>query len=226
MRNLSRTMMGRLTALLLMGVLVAVMTGACGSDPTATPAPTATPVPPTATPVPSQPSDPAPDPTATPTPDAMMMFKSEWEDLIAAAQEEGEVTIVMGGSASRNYRPVVAVFEKSRITATSQPQRRRADGPRLAEQSADATRRCAHDQAALGTAAISCRGAGSDPSAPHPPGGYERRWLVPGEGLVLGCCDAAVCPEPWRSGVSREPGHALQHGPGHPGGHRRDELCL
>ena len=51
MRNLSRTMIGRLTALLLMGVLVAVMTGACGSDPTATPAPTATPVPPTATPV-------------------------------------------------------------------------------------------------------------------------------------------------------------------------------
>ena len=138
MRNLSRTMMGRLTALLLMGVLVAVMTGACGSDPTATPAPTATPVPPTATPVPSQASDPAPDPTATPTPDAMMEFKSEWEDLIAAAQEEGEVTIVMGGSASRNYRPVVAVFEEEfGITATVSTGSGGAQTDRvLAEQSA------------------------------------------------------------------------------------------
>ena len=113
MRDLSRTMIGRLTALLLTGVLVALVGVACGADPTATPTPqpTPTPVPPTATPVPEQPSEPAPDPTATPTPDAMMMFESEWQDLIAKAQAEGEVVIVMGGSASRNYRPVAQAFQ-------------------------------------------------------------------------------------------------------------------
>lgn len=122
MRDLSRTMIGRLTALLLTGVLIALIGVACGADPTPTPRPTATPVPPTATPVPEQPSQPSqPDPTATPTatPDAMMVFESEWADLIEAAQAEGEVIVVMGGSASRNYRPVMQAFQdKFGITTT------------------------------------------------------------------------------------------------------------
>ena len=138
MRNLSGTLIGRLTALLLLGVLIALVTAACGADPTPTPRPTATPVPPTATPVPSQPSEPAADPTATPTPDAMMMFKSDWDELLAAAQAEGEVVIVMGGSASRNYRPVAQAFEdKFGITATVSTGSGGAQTDRvLAEQSA------------------------------------------------------------------------------------------
>ena len=138
MRILKGMTIGRLAALLMLSVFVAAMTVACGADPTPTPRPTATPVPPTATPVPSESSQPAADPTATPTPDAMMMFKSEWEDLIAAAKEEGGLTIVMGGSASRNYRPVVAVFEEEfGITATVSTGSGGAQTDRvLAEQSA------------------------------------------------------------------------------------------
>ncbi len=105
MRNLRRTAAGRLAAGLLLGVLVAAVAAACGADPTPTPRPTATPIPPTATPAPAM-AEP------TPTPDAMMEFKSKWEELIAAAQDDGEVVIVMGGSASRNYRPVAEAFQE------------------------------------------------------------------------------------------------------------------
>ena len=135
MRNLSRNIVAKTAGLLLLGILVAAFTAACGADPTATPQPTATPVPPTATPVPSQP---AADPTATPTPDAMMMFESEWAELIEAAQAEGEVVIVMGGSASRNYRPVAEAFQdKFGITTTVSTGSGGAQTDRvLAEQSA------------------------------------------------------------------------------------------
>lgn len=93
--------------------LVVLAITACGADPTATPVPpTATPVPPTATPVPAQQPEQPAEPTATPTPDAMMEFKSEWEELIAAAQEEGELVVILGGSASRAFRPVVEEFGK------------------------------------------------------------------------------------------------------------------
>ena len=81
---------------------MALLLAACGADPTATPtsAPTAT----------------AP-PQATPTPDEAALFETEWAALIAAAQEEGEVTLVFGGSAGRSYRPITEFFgEKFGIT--------------------------------------------------------------------------------------------------------------
>ena len=70
---------------------------ACGADPTPTPVPTPTPTPvpePTATPVPGATAMPAPEPTATPTPDAMAAFKEEWDALIAAAKQEGELVFI------------------------------------------------------------------------------------------------------------------------------------
>ena len=75
---------------------------ACGADPTATPtsAPTAT----------------AP-PMATPTPDEAARFQTEWAALIAAAQEEGEITLAFGGAAGRMYRGITEFFgEKFGIT--------------------------------------------------------------------------------------------------------------
>ena len=74
---------------------LALVLAACGADPTATPtsAPTA-----------------APPPQATPTPDAAARFQAEWDALIEAAQEEGEVSLVFGGGAGRNYRPLANFF--------------------------------------------------------------------------------------------------------------------
>ncbi|HEY7164451.1 MAG TPA: ABC transporter substrate-binding protein [Candidatus Binatia bacterium] len=39
-------------------------------------------------------------------------FEQEWSKLIAAAQKEGTVAIASGGAPSRQYRPVVDVFQK------------------------------------------------------------------------------------------------------------------
>ena len=101
--------------------ILLAMTAACGGeDPTATPTspppePTATPTPapPTATPTPLPPGvtppptpTPAP-PTPTPTPDT---FPSEWAELIAAAQEEGEIVIALSGSDSRTGRFAFETF--------------------------------------------------------------------------------------------------------------------
>lgn len=86
---------------LIASVMVLVL-AACGQeDPTATPVPTATPT------SPPQAEEPAP----TPTPDAAAAFQAEWDALIAAAQEEGQVVLVLGGSAGRNYRPVLQFFQ-------------------------------------------------------------------------------------------------------------------
>lgn len=96
-----------ITALLLGLAAFAV---ACGADPTPTPVPTATPTPvpaPTATPVPGATAMPAPEPTATPTPDAMAAFKEEWDALIAAAQQEGELVFI---GAWGDYRPAILHF--------------------------------------------------------------------------------------------------------------------
>lgn len=72
---------------------------ACGQeDPTATPLPTATP------------TSPAQTDEPTPTPDAAAAFAAEWDELIAAAQAEPELVLVLGGSAGRNYRPIAAFF--------------------------------------------------------------------------------------------------------------------
>ena len=37
---------------------------------------------------------------------------ASWDETLAAAQQEGELVAVMGGSASRNYRPIFQYFEK------------------------------------------------------------------------------------------------------------------
>ena len=39
-------------------------------------------------------------------------FEQEWAKLIAAAKQEGTVAIASGGAPSRQYRPVVDVFQK------------------------------------------------------------------------------------------------------------------
>ena len=76
---------------------LALVLAGCGADPTATPTsvPTATP---------------PPQAAATPTPDEAALFQAEWDALIAAAQEEGELTMVFGGSAGRNFRPIAQAF--------------------------------------------------------------------------------------------------------------------
>ena len=85
--------------LVLIASAMALVLAACGQeDPTATPRPTATPVPAAA------PDEP------TPTPDAAAVFQEEWDALIAAAQAEPELVLVLGGSAGRNYRPVAEFF--------------------------------------------------------------------------------------------------------------------
>lgn len=83
-------------------LLVSLVLSACGTDPTATPVPTATPT--------AAPDVPA-GPTATPTPDAAALFQAEWDALIAAAQAEGQLTIAAGGAPSREYRGVVQQFQ-------------------------------------------------------------------------------------------------------------------
>src|SRR5262245_4954356 len=39
-------------------------------------------------------------------------FEQEWAKLIAAAKQEGKVAVASGGAPSRQYRPVVDVFQK------------------------------------------------------------------------------------------------------------------
>ena len=88
----------RVGMLVLIGSVMALVLAACGQEePTATPVPTATPPPVVAD-------------EPTPTPDAAAAFEAEWEALIAAAQAEPELVLVLGGSAGRNYRPVVEFF--------------------------------------------------------------------------------------------------------------------
>ncbi|MCH8847544.1 MAG: extracellular solute-binding protein [Chloroflexi bacterium] len=94
---------GSVVMLALIGSVMMLVLAACGQeDPTATPVPTAT-----STPVPG-----APTPEPTPTPSAAELFQVEWDALIAAAQAEGQVIIVMGGSSGRNYRPVAEFFQE------------------------------------------------------------------------------------------------------------------
>ena len=75
---------------------MALLLAACGADPTATPtsAPAATP---------------PPQPAATPTPDEAALFQAEWDALIEAAQEEGQLSMVFGGG-GRSYRPLASFF--------------------------------------------------------------------------------------------------------------------
>ncbi len=92
----------KISSRLMLVMLVAVMSlvvAACGAEATATP------VPPTATPTQS-------GPEATPTPDADAVFAAEWEALIAEAKAEGELSLVFGGSAGRNYRTLIDHFQE------------------------------------------------------------------------------------------------------------------
>ena len=79
----------------LLGVIGLLAVACGGDDPTPTPRPTATPVP-------------VGDPTPTPIP----AWQIEWDRVLAAAQEEGEVVVRMGGSASRTFSPRFEVFEE------------------------------------------------------------------------------------------------------------------
>ena len=81
-------------------VALALALGACGGDPTATPTPTQPPAP-----TPTQP------PANTPTP-AQSAEEAAWEELVAAAQAEGQLNIMAGGSASRSFRPVAEAFQE------------------------------------------------------------------------------------------------------------------
>ncbi len=81
-------------------VVLALLLGACGGTPTATPTATAVPTP-----------TPRPADTPTPTP-SKSADEIAWEELVAAAQEEGELNIMAGGSASRSFRPIAEAFQE------------------------------------------------------------------------------------------------------------------
>ena len=78
-----------LAGLLLLTLVVAAAV-ACGQDD------------PTATPVPGA--------TATPTPSEADLFQVEWDQLIADAQAEGEVVMILSAPASRNNREIFEAF--------------------------------------------------------------------------------------------------------------------
>ena len=90
-----------MVGLLLLTLIVAAVATACGQeDPTATPVPTAT-----ATSVPGA------TPTATPEPpSAEELFQVEWDQLIADAQAEKDLVLIMGASESRTSRDIFEAF--------------------------------------------------------------------------------------------------------------------
>ncbi len=92
----------RNTAASVAAVTLLLLAAACGqTDPTAMALPTATAVPgATATPL----------PTATPTPSADDIFAAEWDQLIADAQAEGELVLILGSGRSRDHRDVFNFF--------------------------------------------------------------------------------------------------------------------
>ena len=131
-----------LISVVLMISVLGLLATACGSEPTVTPRPTPTSAPlveaaptptlrpgvPTPTPFPTPTlrpgqtpvlgptptSPPGLGPTATPapTPTVDASFPAEWDRLIAAAQEEGEVVIIAGGSASTDMRHHLNFFRE------------------------------------------------------------------------------------------------------------------
>ena len=88
----------QLGLLAVIAAAISLVLAACGADPTATPtsAPTATPLPQAA---------------PTSTPDEAARFQAEWDALIAAAQEEGKLSLVFGAG-GRNYRPIANFFDE------------------------------------------------------------------------------------------------------------------
>jgi len=95
-----RILLTTLGAVVVLGLLAA-----CGSDPTATPRPTAT-----ATPLPGE-------PTATPRP----AWEVEWDRLVAGAKEEGELVIDGSRTPTNYWGPIWEEFGKRydvKITST------------------------------------------------------------------------------------------------------------
>ena len=79
----------RFRLLAVITVATALVLAACGDDePAAMPTAPATPI---------------------PTP-AVGLFQAEWEALIEAARDEGELSLVFGGGAGRDYRPIANFF--------------------------------------------------------------------------------------------------------------------
>ena len=78
--------MKRLISVLLAGVISILALGACGADPTATPIPTATPVP-------------------------MEPWEIEWNEVVAAAQAEGTVSVWVGGGGQAAVDHLKGAFE-------------------------------------------------------------------------------------------------------------------
>ncbi len=90
-----------MVALLLLTLAVGAVATACGQDdPTATAVPT-----PTATSVPGATPTPTPEP-----PSEQELFQIEWDQLIADAQAEGELVLIMGASESRTSRDIFEEF--------------------------------------------------------------------------------------------------------------------
>ena len=101
MHLLERSKLRRLAGLLLLTLVIAAVATACGQEePTATPVPTAT-----ATPVPGATATPTPEP-----PTAEELFQVEWDQLIADAQAERELVMILGSSGSRTDRDIFEAF--------------------------------------------------------------------------------------------------------------------
>ena len=91
----------KMVGLLLLTLAVGAVATACGQDdPTATAVPT-----PTATSVPGATPTPTPEP-----PSEQELFQIEWDQLIADAQAEGELVLIMGASESRTSRDIFEEF--------------------------------------------------------------------------------------------------------------------
>ena len=91
----------KMAGLLLLTLAVAALATACGQeDPTATAVPT-----PTATSVPGATPTPTPEP-----PSAEELFQIEWDQLIADAQAEKDLVLIMGASESRTSRDIFEAF--------------------------------------------------------------------------------------------------------------------
>ena len=121
--------MRQLALVLVSTLALLVAAAACGSDPTPTPEPTATPVPPTPTPTALAMAD-DPTPTAMPEPEEDP-FEAEWEALIAAAQEEGEmidfICCAFGRVADNDLLPFFEEKFGVRVVSSTGSSRQNAD---------------------------------------------------------------------------------------------------
>ena len=77
----------KLAVTVIAAALLALGMVACGADPTATP-------------------------TVTPAVEAPAAWEVEWEETLAAAQQEGELTMILGAAASRLMAPVYEEFTR------------------------------------------------------------------------------------------------------------------